>query len=114
MGRANRRLLREFVVERGRKLAPRRMPWTTRREVGAVTPSASPIAVEAVSSAVDLLRQRGIRSGSPSELFAAANDVAWDGGLMLSKADVWIAVYEVGGFDYDSPPPDDTVSRSKP
>jgi hypothetical protein len=51
----------------------------------------------------------GARSVTAPELFTAANDSAWGAGLKLSQADVWIAVYDWGGFDYDNPPPDHTA-----
>lgn len=28
---------------------------------------------------------------------------------MLSGSDVWMAVYDWGGYDYDNPPPDETA-----
>jgi hypothetical protein len=74
-----------------------------------VRPVASAVAQDAVKHAVERLRLSGAPSITPPELFAAANDAAWDAGLMLSQADVWEAVYEWGGFDYDDPPPDDTT-----
>jgi hypothetical protein len=42
------------------------------------------------------------------ELFAAANDSAFNVGLMR-HADVWTAVYQWGGFDDEDPPTDDTT-----
>jgi hypothetical protein len=33
----------------------------------------------------------------------------WDAGLMLTPSDVWMAVYDWGGYDYDNPPPDETA-----
>lgn len=71
-------------------------------------PVASVFAQDAVKHAVERLRLSGVPSITPPELFAAANDAAWDAGLMLSQANVWQAVYEWGGFEYDNPPPDDT------
>jgi hypothetical protein len=70
---------------------------------------ASAVAQDAVKHAVELLRLSGAASITPPELFAAANDTAWDAGLMLSQADVWQAVYEWGDFTDDNPPPDDTT-----
>jgi hypothetical protein len=74
-----------------------------------VRPVASAVAQDAVKHAVERLRLSGAPSITAPELFAATNDAAWDVGLMLSQADVWQAVYEWGGFDYDDPPPDDTT-----
>lgn len=70
---------------------------------------ASPMTRQAVSLAVEALRGRGVVSCTPPELFEAAKDAAWDAGLMFSDADVWMAVYEWGGYGYDDPPPDDTA-----
>ena len=70
---------------------------------------ASPMAAQAVSLAVNAARGRGLGSCTPPELFAAANDAAWDAGQMLSQSDVWTAVYEWGGYNYENPPPDDTA-----
>src|SRR5690349_21479251 len=72
-------------------------------------PPASAHAVEAVLGAVAGLRSKGVASTTPPSLFEAANAAAWDAGLMLSQADVWQAVYEWAGHDYDDPPPDDTL-----
>lgn len=71
-------------------------------------PPASPLAVNVVERAVAGLRSRGLKSTTPSELFAAANAAAWDLGYMLSQSDTWQAVFEWSGHDYDNPPPDDT------
>jgi len=71
-------------------------------------PPASPLAQAAVERAAGDLRASGVSSVTPPELFAAANDAAWDLGYMLSSADVWTAVYAWKGFDYGNPPPDDT------
>jgi hypothetical protein len=73
-----------------------------------VGPVASAFAQDAVKHAIERLRLSGVTSTTPPELFAATNDAAWDAGLMLSQADVWQAVYEWGGLDYDNPPPDGT------
>lgn len=78
-------------------------------------PPASPPAKEAVEQAVEKLRASGAASVTPPDLFKAANDVAWDMGLMLSATDVWKAVYEAGGYDfYDNVPPDTTLMEIGP
>lgn len=76
-----------------------------------MSPVASPMAKQAVSLAVEKLRHQGVVSSTPPQLFAAANDAAWDAGLMLSGSDVWMAVYDWGGYDYDNPPPDETAMK---
>ena len=70
--------------------------------------ASSTVAYDAVAHAAERLGRSGVSSVTPPELFEAANDLAWDAGLMLSQADVWTAVYQWGGFSYDDPPPDDT------
>ena len=73
-------------------------------------PPASPMATEAVERAVHQLTDAGRKAVTPPELFDVAHNVAWDMGLMLSKSDVWIAVYDWGGYDYYGVvPPDDTL-----
>ncbi len=72
-------------------------------------PPASPPAKEAVEGARENLRASGAASVTPPDLFNAANDVAWESGLLLSQTDVWAAVYESGGYDYENPPADDTL-----
>lgn len=72
-------------------------------------PPASPQARDAVERAVANLRSSGEALVTPPDLFNAANDAAWESGLMLSQSDLWVAVYAWGGFDYyDNVPSDDT------
>ena len=78
-------------------------------------PPPSPVARDAVERAAEKLRASGATSVTPPDLFTAANDAAWESGLMLTKTDVWVAVYEWGGFDYYSnPPSDDTLMALRP
>jgi len=72
-------------------------------------PPASPVAKEAVESGVARLLASGVSVATPPDLFGAANDAAWEAGLMLSQSDVRVAVYEWDGYVYDDPPPDDTL-----
>jgi hypothetical protein len=72
-----------------------------------MSPLASPVAKQAVRRAVERVRQSGAASVTPPKLLDMATDAAWDVGLMLSTSDIWMAVYEWGGFTQDDPPPDD-------
>lgn len=72
-------------------------------------PTATPIARSAVALAVQSLRARGVFSCTLSQLFTAANDAAWDSGLMLSKSDVWQAVFEWAGGDYEASLTEETL-----
>jgi hypothetical protein len=74
-----------------------------------VSPVPSAVACAAVEHPAERLRRSGASMVTPPEPVAAANDSAWDAGLMLSQGDVWMAVYQWGGFSYDDPPPDDTT-----
>lgn len=74
-------------------------------------PVASPMARQAVRLAIEGLRSSEVSYCTPPELFGAANDAAWNGGVILSQSDVWSAVYEWGGHDYNNPPPDNTMMR---
>lgn len=59
--------------------------------------------------AVEGLRASGATAVTACDLFKAANDAAWESGAMLSQNDMWVAVYEWGGYDYYSNvPPDET------
>lgn len=74
-----------------------------------MSPFVSPVARQAVAAAAHTLQSQGLVFCTPPQLFQAATDAAWDAGLLLTNSDVWGAVYEWGGYDYDFPPPDDIV-----
>jgi len=72
-------------------------------------PGPTPVAMRAVDEGAGSLRSSGKLATTPPELFAAANDAGWNLGFTLSQLDVWQAVYEWAGFDFENPPPDGTA-----